>query len=79
MNLEKIYMRRKIYDKMRLGYIKSLLSSIYKVIESPKEKGEQSQKKEEEVIICKNYNKEKYNYAYQYRYSNKKNKNNNYH
>jgi hypothetical protein len=80
MDLEKIYVGRKAHDKMRLGYIERLPSPVFKVIRSPKEKGEQSQKlknKSDNMQKIK-YNKEKHNHAYQYRYSNRRNRNNNY-
>jgi hypothetical protein len=80
MDLKKIYVGRKAHDKMRLRYIERLPSLVFKVIRSPKEKGEQSQKlknKSDNMQKTK-YNKEKHNHAYQYRYSNRRNRNNNY-
>jgi predicted nucleic acid-binding Zn-ribbon protein len=43
-DLEKIYVGQKMHDKIKLEYIESLSLSIFKVIGSPKKKGEQSQK-----------------------------------
>jgi hypothetical protein len=44
MDLKKYIYRKKSYDKIGLGYIEPLPSSVSKVIGNPKEKGGQSQK-----------------------------------
>jgi hypothetical protein len=81
MDLKKMYVDQKVYDKTGLGYINSLPSSISKVTGSPKEKIEQSKKLENKSDNMKNTkdNRGKQHHAYQYKYSNRRKKNNNYH
>jgi hypothetical protein len=67
MDLEKIYVGQKTHDKIKLEYIESLSSSIFKVIGSPKkERGAVSKIKNKSDNMTKiKYNKKKYNHAYQ--------------
>jgi hypothetical protein len=80
-DLKKIYVSQNTNDKTKLRYIELLFSLVFKVIGSPKEKEEHSQKSENKSDNVKNIkeNRRRPNHAYQYKYSNRINRNNNYH
>jgi hypothetical protein len=81
MNLEKLYVGQKTYDKTRLGFVREKLSLVTKNTGSRKEKGEHFKKSENKRKNVENIkdNKIQYNHAYQYKYTHRKNMNRHHH
>lgn len=78
MDLDKMYIGRKLHDKRCLGYKKSLFSSKSKNPTSPKLNGKQTQNLNDKNVKNKNAknNKSSYNHTYIYQHNSRRNNNN---
>jgi hypothetical protein len=73
MDLNKMFVGKKVYDKTGLGYAEMSSSSAPKKTRSPEKNGGQSQKSVNKSDNMKStkYHKENLSHAYQYKYSNR--------